>query len=430
MAFLSPWSELPVIASLMRRGHTAMRSYQQRRLLRLVSDVYSASPFYRRYWDDAGFNPGRLGGFGDLSRIPTITKQQCRVLASELERKPPVSGRLIWHDTSGSTGEPFRMVRSWWEERFLTLVRTRALRSLGFHARLRQARIRVPADFDWLDDRPLRVLNALGFFRSRVFSCYEPAERLWRQVRDFSPDVVMGYSETMARTARYGLDAGLLDIRPRFVLVGGEVCTPLMRRQISEAFQAPVYETYATTEFNLVGWTCPQTGLLHLCDPTVLVEVLDGQGREVAEGEAGKIVVTALHSRVMPFVRYVLGDRVVKGPAPCPCGAPFGTLRSVDGREIDRLRLGNGGTLHAYVLLNIFLDSDTRWMRQYQLVQDETGVIDARIWPLRNPSPEALALLKSRLEEKTAGTEVRVTLVDSMELSPSGKFRLCRSTGD
>ena len=75
-------------------------------------------------------------------------------------------------------------------------------------------------------------------------------------------------------------------------------------------------------------------------------------------------------------------------------------------------------------------DSDTRWMRQYQLVQDETGVIDARIWPLRNPSPEALALLKSRLEEKTAGTEVRVTLVDSMELSPSGKFRLCRSTGD
>jgi len=75
LAFLSPWSELPVIASLMRRGHTAMRSYQQRRLLRLVSDVYSASPFYRRYWDDAGFNPGRLGGFGDLSRIPTITKQ-------------------------------------------------------------------------------------------------------------------------------------------------------------------------------------------------------------------------------------------------------------------------------------------------------------------------------------------------------------------
>jgi len=147
-------------------------------------------------------------------------------------------------------------------------------------------------------------------------------------------EVLMGYSETVARVARYGLEAGLRDVRPRFVLLGGELCTPLMRRQIAAAFQAPVYDTYATTEFNLVGWTCPVTGRLHICDPTVVVEVLDEEGKPVTEGERGRIVVTALHSRVMPFVRYVVGDRVVKGRLPAHAALPMRHWnRSMGGRS-------------------------------------------------------------------------------------------------
>jgi phenylacetate-CoA ligase len=200
-----------------------------------------------------------------------------------------------------------------------------------------------------------------------------------------------------------------------------------MSQQISEAFQSPVYQTYATTEFNMVGWSCPQSGLFHLCDPTVLVEVLSDQGKPVAEGESGRMVVTALHSRVMPFVRFVLGDLVVKGPTPCPCGAPFGTLKSVDGREIDRLRLSNGDTLHAYVLLNILLESGAGgWIRQYQLIQDDPGVIEAHIWPLRPPDPGVLGALAARLEKETAGTAIRIKLVDRMDLDRNGKFHLCR----
>lgn len=157
-----------------------------------------------------------------------------------------------------------------------------------------------------------------------------------------------------------------------------------------------------------------------------LVEVLDDGGNPVADGESGTAVVTVLHARVMPFVRYVLGDRVVKGPAPCSCGAPFGTLRSIDGREIDRLQLGNGKTGHAFELLNILVLSDTSWIRQYQLVQDEAGFIDVRIWPMRAPDPGVLEHLRSKLQERTAGTVIRMKLVDGMELDSRGKFHMCR----
>ena len=431
MALISPWHELPAIAALGWCDRQSVGSYQDRKLLQLVRHVYSSNSFYRRLWDQAGFDPSRFKGREDLYRLPLVTKQQVRSLTALLREKPPAGcGRLIWHNTSGSSGEPFSLVRSWREERFLALIRMMAMHGIGFRPWHRRARVRVPADFDWLDDRPLRVLNKAGLYRGHIFSCYLPMDVLWKQISDYAPDALNGYSETVARVARYGLEAQLRDIRPKLVFVGGELCTPMMSRQMAEAFQAPVYQAYAATECNLIALSCERSRLLHICDPTVLVEVLDDGGKPVAEGESGTAVVTVLHSRVMPFVRYVLGDRVVRGPAPCSCGAPYGTLQSIDGREIDRLRLSNGETVHAYVLLNILLLSDTSWIRQYQLLQDEPGFIDVHIWPMRTPEPEVLEYLRSKLQEMTAGTVIRMKLVDGMELDSGGKFRLCRCSLD
>lgn len=429
---MTPWQELLAIPTLIRQNRKSIETYQDARIRRLFKDVYSSSAFYHRLWDESGVNPSGFRGLSDLHNLPVVTKQQARVLSSQLKKNPPAAGRLIWHTTSGSSGEPFELVRSWHEERFLTVVRTLLLRSHGFHARLRQARIRVPSDFDWVNDFPLRLLNSLGLYRSRIFSCYDPPELLWKQLSGYKPDAIMGYSETIARVARYGLEAGLSDLRPRLVSLGGELSTPLMRQQIAEAFKATVHQAYATTEFNLIGWSCEQSGLFHLADPTVIVEVLDDEGRPAAEGEPGRIVATALHSRVMPFVRFAVGDRVVKGPTPCPCGAPFATLQSIDGREIDRLKLSNGETLHAYELLNILLKFGITggWIRQYQLVQEKPGAIEAHIWPLRPPEAGVLKALAAQLERETKGTPVRIKLVDRMELDRNGKFHLCRNTLD
>jgi phenylacetate-CoA ligase len=421
---MTPWKELVTLPTLFRRSRKSIETYQNLKLRNLVKQVYATNSFYRRLWDEAGVDPRKFRGTEDLHRIPPVTKLQLRELAAITKRNPPSGERVIWFETSGSSGEPSLVAHTWSEARFLALIYTMAARGMGFRARYRQARITVPLDSEWIDDRPLRLLNRLGLFRSEIFSCYQTPEELYRQLSAYQPDLIMGYSETVARVARHGLESGLCAIRPKLVIVGGEVCTPMMRRQIADAFQAPVREIYASTEVNLIGWTCPQTGLLHLYDPAVLVEVLDGQGKPVADGETGTVVVTGLHTRLMPFVRFVLGDRVVKGPSPCTCGAPFGTLRSVNGREIDRLELRNGETLHAYELLEVLLEAGLKWIRQYRLVQEEPGVIEAHVWPLRPPAQGEMAELEARLRKEARGAEIRIKLVDKMELDPSGKFRL------
>ena len=99
---------------------------------------------------------------------------------------------MVWHLTSGTSGEPLDVARSWNEERFLTVIKKMELRRLGFLARFRQARIQVPPGFDWLSDTPLRMLNQLGCYRTRVFSCFDEPDLVWKQLKEYQPDSRVG----------------------------------------------------------------------------------------------------------------------------------------------------------------------------------------------------------------------------------------------
>ena len=141
-----------------------------------------------------------------------------------------------------------------------------------------------------------------------------PAE-LGEILRRYEPDIVGGYPSALAKLTEH-LSQHDAELKPpRYVGSGGETLTPDLRQQIEEGFRARVYDSYGANEINLIACECPQTGEMHVMDDTVIVEVLN-DGRPVAEGERGEVVVTALHSFAMPFIRYRLEDSVIKGRMP------------------------------------------------------------------------------------------------------------------
>ena len=88
-----------------------------------------------------------------------------------------------------------------------------------------------------------------------------------------------------------------------------------------------------------------------------------------APGESGEVVVTNLHAYASPYLRYELGDRAVAGDPVCRCGAPFATIRGVQGRTMDALVLADGRVMHHWELIPMTF-WDMPWHRQYQLVQE------------------------------------------------------------
>jgi phenylacetate-CoA ligase len=365
----------------------------------------------------------------DLDLIPITSKQDLRsqpalnVVARGLDPE-----RLLTARTSGSSGEPFVIRRTWLEQSLQYLMRLRAYDSLGVRVTDRTATVGLIRKRDSGDPKLLgRALRSSGVKPTLRINGLQDPETTVAQLREFRPEVISGMPGMICRIADYVVAHGDTDIRPRLLIVGGEVLTPVMHRRLFEAFGSSIRQTYGSHEFPLLGWECGRTGQFHTCDDGLILEVLH-EGRPAAPGEAGEVVATNLHAYSMPFIRYRLGDVVTRGEQSCACGEPFSTIRNIQGRMIDYFPLPDGRMIHPYQILSSFITGGDSWIRQYQLLQERRDRIVLRVLPVRAPEGEFLAQLEQSVRPLLgAGVEFQVQLVDALPLEATGKFRPSRS---
>ena len=402
--------------------------FQARRLRRLVAHAYSRVPYYRTLLDRAGVKPEDVRSLADLSLLPVTSKRDLRDLAVEdVTARGTNPGRLILRRTSGVSGEPFDIRRTWIEERILGALRHRATWSYGI--RLRDRRVVVgrrqdPAPNDY--QFPLTLLQLAGFFPTIPVDFRQPPETVLRMLERVQPDVLVGLTSALDRLAQALPPGQRVRIRPRYINVGGEVLTPIVRARIQDAFNAPLLDSYGSHEFNLLAWQCRETGGYHVCDDGVILEVLR-DGRPAAPGEQGEVVATGLHSFAMPFLRYRLGDVVTRGADTCPCGQPFSTIGGIRGRMIDFFRLPDGRLLHPYEILTAVV-LDHGWIRQYRLIQEREDRIVLQVVPSAPVSPVQLESLRAGIGQAVGpAVDVYLSLLEDIPVEPGGKVRVVQS---
>ncbi|HEU5303801.1 MAG TPA: hypothetical protein VFU40_04075 [Gemmatimonadales bacterium] len=402
-----------------------VEAYRDARLRRLLVHAYERVPYYRKLFDRHRLHPRHVRGVVDLDLIPITSKQDLRSLPDkQLLASGLNPAHLLSVRTSGSTGEPFTIRRTWLEDKRNYLLRLRALGTLGLRFGDCWVVVGVMRPNHPNDQKLLgKALRALGISRSfRINGLEEPAEtaRLLRRLR---PDVISGMPGLLCRVADHLVSSGGEAVRPRVLIVGGEVLTPVMNRRLTEAFGVPVRQTYASHEFPLLGWECTATGQIHTCDDGVILEVLH-EGRPARPGESGEVVATNLSAYAMPFIRYRLGDIATRGDECCACGKPFSTLRAIQGRMIDSFTLPDGRVLHPYQILARMIGGGDSWIRQYQLLQERKDRIVLRVLPSWPSVAEQISEIERSVHPLLGpGVEFRVQLLDEMPLDPSGKFR-------
>ncbi len=416
--------------AILRHTHASraeVREFQNVQLRRLVLHAYENVPYYRRLFDRHRLHPRHIRGVMDLDLIPITTKQDLRNRpVTEVIARDVDPTRLVCVRTNGSTGEPFVVRRTPLEQGYNVLFRERTYQSFGLRLHDRIAAVCRPRERDPNDTKLLgRALRAIGIHpRIKIDGMGDP-RAVADQLAGYDPQLVVGLPGMLSRVADHLLDTGRHEIRPRVLVVGGEVLTPLMRRRLTEAFGVAPVQTYASHEFPLMGWECRATGQLHTCDDGVIVEALR-DGRPAAPGHTGEAVVTNLYAYAMPLIRYRLSDVLTRGTEHCACGQPFGTIAAIQGRMIDYFPLSNGRMVHPYSLLESFLPGMD--IRQYQLLQDRPDRIVLSLVPGGPASPE----LQDRISRSVTpllgpGVEFQVRMVDDIPLDPTGKFRHSRS---
>lgn len=186
--------------------------------------------------------------------------------------------------------------------------------------------------------------------------------------------------------ALIGDQAARLDHAIEAVVCYAEVLQPEVRARLEKTLAAPVVEIYQGSE-GFIAATCRQ-GRLHLMEDVVRVEVLPlaGEGAVAsASGTAqgtGRIVITDMHRRSQPILRYQLNDVIEVGESDCGCGSAFRVVQKIHGRMDDVLTFVDGRGHRRWLFPDVasravILASDE--VEEYQIVQHALDHLEIRL---------------------------------------------------
>ncbi|GFO66547.1 hypothetical protein GMLC_01260 [Geomonas limicola] len=163
---------------------------------------------------------------------------------------------------------------------------------------------------------------------------------------------------------------------------------------------------------------------MHVTASNVIVEIVDNHGRTVPEGEEGEVVVTELHAKAVPFVRYRLGDRGILLPSGCSCGRNLPLLKISAGRKDDYIRTPEGKIVYDAILAYTL----KRGIVQFKAVQPTLDKLRIDIVTDDKFSTHLEEMYKSILQDALSNSLViEFVKVDHIDREKSGKMRYFRS---
>jgi phenylacetate-CoA ligase len=295
----------------------------------------------------------------DLTSLPTMTKAElmadwdrvvtdprlsldlARAHLDRLDREGPslLLGEYFVFTTGGSTGEPG--VFPWSTHEFarwgasnvrfgadagdpaperLTFVSARSLRHASAWA-------------------PLLVYGAEAGGRLLV-PVDQPVSVIIDTLNTLDPDSLWAVSSMLPILADAAA-TGTLRIAPRRIAVGGDAVDPRALDAAENAFGVRPTETYPTTDVGFVASQPPGEGAMVVNDDLLILESVDENDQPVEPSEVSHhLLITSLHQRTVPIIRYRIDDRVRLAP---PGGKypAYSRIAAIDGRADDLFHYGD-----------------------------------------------------------------------------------------
>jgi putative adenylate-forming enzyme len=319
-----------------------IREYQLHKAKQMVRYAVNHSKFFREYY--SGFN------LNNFSSLPTVNKKimmdhltECNTVGLtkkeiikfclEVEKTRDFSRRFKGLNigmSSGTSGNKGVEIVTKAEEMYM-----KAALFARFDFPKNE---KINLAFILRVSTPAFNLDKFGHKLTYV-SQLNSIQEIDRQLAEIQPNIISAPASMLKIIAKE-VESGRLSIKPKRLISYAEVLYPDVKKYLLQVFNCPIHEIYKCTE-GPIAISC-KYGSLHINEDLVYVETLNTDGTATPAGQpCQKLIVTDLHKKSQPIIRYELNDIITISPDICPCGSHFRVIESIQGRA-DDLFLGSG----------------------------------------------------------------------------------------
>lgn len=315
-----------------------MSVLQSKRLVKVVNRVYHNVDYYRKKMQEAGIEPGDIGGIEDLHKLPYTTKDDLRDTYPFGMFAAPQEEIVRIHASSGTTGKATvvgytRKDIDIWSE---CVARALTMAGIG-----RGDTIQVAYGYGLFTGGLGAHYGAEHLGATVVPMSTGNTKKLTTMMEDFgatgiacTPSYLLHIAETLEAEGK--LDS----IKLKAAVCGAEPWTEAMRLQIEEKLGINAHDIYGLSEIMGPGVACDcvhHTGL-HVYEDHFLPEIVSAETLQPVEaGETGELVFTTLTKEGIPLIRYRTKDLTSIHYDRCECGRTLARISRFKGRSDDMM---------------------------------------------------------------------------------------------
>lgn len=302
----------------------------------------------------------------ELDNFPILKKNDIMANYNDFRSREYINMKLHWVSTSGSTGVPFKACQDN-EKRNRTIADLIYFHKInGWNLGDRYVFLRA-----WTSSYSVSKLKLWmqNFITVDVVNFNNKAKETMRLTlkNDKKIKVIIGYASGMESFVNYlegkGDKAEMFNIK--VIFTDSDNLSDLTKSKLEKMFGCPVINRYSNEEQGVLACTSAFNKTFRLNTASYYFELLKLDSNEPVEpGEIGRLVVTDLYNRSMPFIRYDTGDLAISDDLDTN---EIRTLSSLQGRVADVITDTKGNMISA-AMVNNYLHEFYK-MRQYQLIQ-------------------------------------------------------------
>lgn len=396
--------------------------YQLRKLQFICQYAYDYVPYYKKLFDECGFDTKQFRYIDQIQKIPFLTKEILQKEKEQLVSKEFSKDKWDYFTTGGSTGIPTGLYSSKnlvnKENAFFSYIYGKQ----GFNSHLSKHVI-LRGNFIGSDEQAItREKNRIYF--SSYYMTDKNMDRYIEIIRNERIPYIRAYPSAIYMLANYMKKNSIEPINTvKRIFLASENVYPEHRRLIEEMFGGKTFAHYGHVERVCLAPECEEMQYYHLMWQYGYTELLNNKNQNaITEGETVEIIGTSFDNCGMPLIRYRTMDMAEYTSQRCPKHPECILLKKIKGRlqEVLITKTGRYISMTAINMHSPVFDN----VKQFQFYQNNPEYCIFKI--VREDTYTEIDEKNIYIElKKKLGNDIdlKIEYVDSIPKTRSGKYR-------